>query len=175
MVYLGLTLGAYFKARHIWNDIFWKNGEITGWLEKIIPFLGGTSHTHQEYTIELPIYFMSLFNAPINVANKLEKFQQDFMWGGLGGREENSSCRLDLATIPVEAGRLGIRKLNNFKCELFTNCPWHFNQEWGHLWRRLVGKKYDKLVGSWTLQLVKHSLWLWSLKGRQLEQDGFFH
>lgn len=68
---------------------------------------------------------------------------------GIGGREENSSCRLDLATIPVEAGRLGIR--------------------------RLVGTKYDKLVGSWTLQLVKHSLWLWSLKGRQLEQDGFFH
>jgi hypothetical protein len=32
----------------------------------------------------LPMYFMSLFLLPTNVANRIEKLQRDFLWGGLG-------------------------------------------------------------------------------------------
>lgn len=135
--------------------------------------------TDKSHSSRVHYWITYIFYVALQCAHKCSQQVGEVSTGsymrGIGGREKNSSCRLDLATIPVEASRLGIRKLNTFKCKLFTNCPWHFNQEWGHLWRRLVGTKYDKLVRCCTLQLVKHSLWLWSLKGRQLEQDGFFH
>jgi hypothetical protein len=31
----------------------------------------------------IPTYFLSLFPIPMSVAHKIEKLQQDFLWGGL--------------------------------------------------------------------------------------------
>jgi hypothetical protein len=32
----------------------------------------------------IPTYYMSLFTIPAKVANRIEKLQRDFLWGGLG-------------------------------------------------------------------------------------------
>jgi hypothetical protein len=32
----------------------------------------------------LPTYYLSLFPIPMGVANRLEKLQRDFLWGGVG-------------------------------------------------------------------------------------------
>jgi hypothetical protein len=32
----------------------------------------------------LPTYFMSLFHLPVDIANHIEKLQQDFLWGRIG-------------------------------------------------------------------------------------------
>jgi hypothetical protein len=32
----------------------------------------------------LPTYYLSLFPIPVGVANRLDKLQRDFLWGGIG-------------------------------------------------------------------------------------------
>lgn len=34
----------------------------------------------------LPAYYLSLFTIPTSVANRFEKLQRDFLWGGMGDK-----------------------------------------------------------------------------------------
>ncbi len=36
----------------------------------------------------LPYYFLFLFPLPVEIANRLEKLERDFLWGGLGDEFE---------------------------------------------------------------------------------------
>jgi hypothetical protein len=68
--YLGLPLGASYKAKHIWGGVIKK-------IERMITFIKNTLSN-------LPTYFMSLFSLSASVANHIEKLQRDFLWGELG-------------------------------------------------------------------------------------------
>jgi len=75
MKYLGLPLGASFKAKFIWDDIIEKmECHLVGW--KMMYLSKGGKGTLIKSTLSnMPTYFMSLFPLPIGVANCLEKLQ----------------------------------------------------------------------------------------------------
>jgi hypothetical protein len=82
--YLGLLLGAKYKDSHIWNSIIEKmENRLAGW-KRLYLSKGGRLTLINSTLLSLPTYFLSLFPILVGVANRLEKLQRDFLWGGIG-------------------------------------------------------------------------------------------
>jgi len=77
--YLGLPLGASYKAKSIWDVIVEKmERQLASW--KRIYLSKGSRVTLIKSTLSnLPTYFLSLFLIPTSVANRIEKLQRDFL------------------------------------------------------------------------------------------------
>jgi len=81
MTYLGLLLGASYKAVSIWNGVTEKMEQrLGGWyLSK-----GGRLSLLKTILSNLLTHYLSLFPIPVGMANRLDKFQRDFFWVGIG-------------------------------------------------------------------------------------------
>jgi hypothetical protein len=73
MSYLGMPLGASFKASSVWNPIL-ENIErkLAGW-KKLYLSKGGCLTLLKSTLSSLPTYFLSLFTIPKHVAERIEK------------------------------------------------------------------------------------------------------
>jgi hypothetical protein len=82
--YLWLPLGAPNNASHIWDGILEKmEHRLAGWKRPLLSKRGRV--TLIKCTLaNIPTYYMSLFKIPVKVANRIEKLQRDFLWGGVG-------------------------------------------------------------------------------------------
>jgi hypothetical protein len=82
--YLGLSLGAPFKAKSIWDDVVGKiERRLASW-KRMYLSKGGIVTLIKSTLSNLPTYFLSLFPSPSSVASRIEKLHRDFLWGGLG-------------------------------------------------------------------------------------------
>jgi hypothetical protein len=88
---------------------------LAGW-KRLYLSKGGRLTLIKSTLSNLPTYiffFLSLFPIPLVVANKLEKLQRDFFWGGLN---EFKFYLVKWSHIfsPMQFGGLGIRNLCKF-------------------------------------------------------------
>jgi hypothetical protein len=79
MSYLGLPLGASFKASSVWNPILEKvERRLAGW--KKLYLSKGERLTLLKSTLSsLPTYYLSLFKIPKHVVARIEKLQSNFL------------------------------------------------------------------------------------------------
>ena len=95
----------------------------------------------------LPTFFLSLFPIPAIVANRIERFQRNFLWGSLGDDPKIHLVKWASVHAPISSGGLGIRKLSLFNQALLGKWLWRFGIEKDALWRQVIESKYGSLWG----------------------------
>jgi hypothetical protein len=82
--YLGIPLGASYKALGIWNPIIEKiERRLAGW-KKLNLSKGGRLTLLKSTLSSLLTYFLSLFPILVSVAKRIERLQRNFLWDGMG-------------------------------------------------------------------------------------------
>ena len=149
MKYLGLPLGAKFKAKEIWNEVLEKiERRLAGW-KRLYLSKGGHLTLIKSTLSNLPTYLLSLFPIPATVARRMEQLQRDFLWGGLGEEFKFHLVNWDSICSPVQCGGLAMKNLRLYNKALLGKWLWRFGKERRALWRRLIDLKYGSEVRGW--------------------------
>jgi hypothetical protein len=167
--YLGMPLGASYKALAIWTPIIEKiERRLAGW-QKIYLSKGGRLTLLKSTLSSLPTYYLSLFPIPASVAKRIECLQRNFLWGGMGEEHKFHLVAWNKICSPIQHGGLGVRQLIPTNIALLGKWLWRFGLEETHLWRRVVAAKYGEGRGGWTSNLPRGSygcsLWRHIRKG----------
>lgn len=86
----------------------------------------------------LPLYYMSLFKAPITVINKLERMQRQFLWGDGLIKRKIHLVGWDKVSKSKKFGGLGIKKLLHQNQALLSKWWWRFGTEKNSLWTQVI-------------------------------------
>ena len=133
--YLGMPLGASYKALAIWNPIIEKiECRLAGW-KKIYISKGGRLTLLKSTLSCLPTYYLSLFPISVSVAKRIECFQRNFLWGSMGEDHKLHLVAWDRVCSSIKQGGLGVRQLVPFNLALLGKWLWWFGLEELHLWR----------------------------------------
>ena len=151
--YLGMPLGASYKALSIWTSIIEKIERRSAEWQKMYLSKGGRLTLLKSTLSSLPTYYLFLFPIPVNVAKRIKRLQRNFLWGGMGEEHKFHLVAWDRICSPMQQGGLGVRKLIPFNLALLGKWLWLFGSEESHLWRHVVAAKYgvDRGVGLPTL------------------------
>jgi hypothetical protein len=155
MKYLGLLLGAHYKDDTIWNGMIeTTERRLAGWKLALLS-KGGRLTLIKSTLSNLPTYLLSLFPIPSSVANRLEKVQRNFLWGGTNEVTKFHLVKWSLVCSPIKDGGLGIRNLRRFNQALLGKWLWCYATEREAYWRKVVEIKYGSMEGDWCTKLVE--------------------
>ena len=154
MKYLGLSLGAKFKDKTIWNPILEKMERRLAGLKRLYLSKGDRVTLIKITLSNLPTYFLSLFHIPAVVVNKIEKLYWNFLWGGIGDEPKFHLVKWASVCSPISLGGLGIRKVSIFNEVLLGKWLWRFEIEKDALWRQVIGLKCGCVRGGWCIRPV---------------------
>jgi hypothetical protein len=142
MLYLGMPLGAPYKALSVWNSVLKKIEQRLASWQTLYLSKGGRLTPLKSTLASLPTYFLSLFTIPVSVTHRIEKLQRNFLWGGLGDAVKYHLVSWDKVCSPLTYGGLGVKNLILFNKALLGKWLWRFGTEEDHLWRRVIAAKY---------------------------------
>jgi hypothetical protein len=135
--YLSLPLGAKYKDSNIWTSIIEKiENRLAGW-KRLCLSKGGRLTLISSTFLNLPTYFLSLFPIFVGVANRLEKFHWDFLWGGIGDEFKFHLVNWSTICSSKVLGEL-VRNLIQFNKALLSKWLWQFAMERDARWRKVV-------------------------------------
>jgi hypothetical protein len=129
MKYIGLPLGASYKATSLWNSVVEQLEHwMAGWM-KLYLSKGGRLTLSKSMLSNLPTHFLYLFPVPMSVVRRIEKVQRDFLWGGMGGEQKLHLVNWNQVCRPVWVGGLGIRNIHKFNQALLGKWLWRYANE----------------------------------------------
>ena len=111
---------------------------------------------------------------PKSVANRLEKLQRDFLWGGGSLERKVHLINWEAVCTQKEKGGLGIRKIDPLNKALLGKWLWRFAVEKDNLWKMVIGVKYGQEDFGWRTKkargtcgvgvwkgILKEAKWCW--------------
>ena len=111
--YLGLPLTTKEVTNDFWNPIVERiQRKLAGWKGKIL----NTARKLQLLSVALQgilIYFLSPFKINQNMAEKIERIQQNFLWSGIEEKNKLSLVNWEELCKPKNKGVLGVRRLQD--------------------------------------------------------------
>jgi hypothetical protein len=99
--YLGLPLGASFKLKAMWRDLEDLMARRLAPWKCLYLSKGGRVALIKSTLSNLPMYLLSLFPIPADVAKRIEKIQRDFLWGGLNDEVKLHLVDWDTVCSPI--------------------------------------------------------------------------
>ena len=163
MKYLGLPLGATYKATSMWNGVIEQmERRLAGW-KKLYLSKGGRLTLKKSTLSNLPTYYMSLFPVPMSVAKRIEKIQREFLWGGMGDDQKLHLVSGNQICQPSRATGLGIWNVHKFNQALIGKWLWSYAIESEALWHKIIKAKYEDQDGGWCSKEVSgpYGVGLW--------------
>jgi hypothetical protein len=129
MTYLGMPLDASYKSVSTWKVVVEKmERKLAGW-KRMYLSKGGRLTLIKSTLSNLPTYLLSLFPIPLRVANRLEKIQRNFLWGGIGDDAKFHLVKWNRICTPLHSGGLGVYNLTQFNQALLGKWLWRYGRE----------------------------------------------
>ena len=105
----------------------------------------------------LPIYYLSLFKAPVKVLDHLERLMRTFLWSGSEDIRKIHWVSWEVVTSPKTEGGLGISRLEDVNLALLAKWVWRFTVEQGSMWRGVIEAVHGGR-GNWCFLPIKRSI-----------------
>ncbi|KAL4346365.1 hypothetical protein GQ457_17G012800 [Hibiscus cannabinus] len=160
--YLGLPLGHSHNSTMLWQTIFDKvNSRLDGWKGKLLSFGGRLTLVRSVFS-NLPVFFMSLFQMPVSVSNKLNRLIANFLWGPSANRPIHWIKWKDICKPKAYEG-LGLFDFKLRNRSLLNKWVWRYGNEPNSYWRIVV----DAKLGSSSESLLplssfgRNTSWFW--------------
>lgn len=119
---------------------------LSSWKSKALS-IGGRLTLTKSVLSSLPIYYLSLFRAPLNTADLLEKIRRRFFWGFKDDERGMSWFNWKTVMCPFNKGGLGIGSIRAKNLALLGKWWWRFHVEKDALWNKAIGEIYGPVGG----------------------------
>jgi hypothetical protein len=125
---------------------FYMEPRMAGW--KRMYFSKGGRLTLLKSTLSnFPTYYLSLFPIPVDVANRPNKLQRDFFWGGNEDEAKFHLVNWNRICTPLQSGGLGVHNFIQFNQALPEKRLWKHGREREALWRMVIDIKFESIKG----------------------------
>ncbi|CAN1257445.1 Transposon TX1 uncharacterized 149 kDa protein [Linum perenne] len=163
--YLGLPLGTQATSKVIWDPVIsYLQGRIQTWKSKFLS-LGGRIALLKSVLTGLPVYYLSILKAPVEVIKKIEKIQNRFLWAGSAEKDKIHWIRWEIVKTPKSLGGLGVHDMRILNSSLLAKWVWRYATERSAWWRKLIVTKCEigvsEWMPTWNLGHAGHSFWRW--------------
>ena len=146
---LGLLLGAPFKSPSMWDVVEERfHRRLALWKRQYLS-KGSRLALFKSTLCSLAIYFMSLLVIPKMLALRLEKIQQNFLWGGGALEKRHHLEKWSSMCKDKKLGGLHIKVLSFLNKVLLGKWCWRFALEREFLWRRVIVGKFGEEPRGW--------------------------
>ncbi|KAM0061725.1 putative RNA-directed DNA polymerase [Helianthus debilis subsp. tardiflorus] len=136
--YLGIKVGANMnKSCHWVSVIDTIKRRLASWKANTLS-MGGRLTLIKSVLASLPVYYLSLYKAPVKITDQIEKLMRKFLWAGSGEDKKMSWVAWDTVSKSKKNGGLGITKVRDVNFALLSKWAWRFKTQAESIWRKVV-------------------------------------
>ena len=161
--YLGFPLGDHMNRKSAWKPVLERiQKRLASWKAKILSRAGRLTLIKSVLN-SLPVYYMSMFKLPKEVAREIVRLQRNFFWSGASN--EKLVCptvRWSDIELPKAMGGLGVGNIVHKNLILLFKWWWRFSESDNSLWKRILKSVHDikgVKASTDTFQKVKDGTW----------------
>lgn len=136
--HLGVPIACNMNLVRNWNVVIEKfQKRLSRWKAKSLSY-GGRITLLKSVLSSLPLYYFSIYRAPIQVVDSLERLRRIFFWGGTEDVDKMSWLAWEKVVAPIEYGGVGLGSLRDANLGLLSKWWYRFKENQGALWRKVV-------------------------------------
>ncbi|GJR88042.1 RNA-directed DNA polymerase, eukaryota, reverse transcriptase zinc-binding domain protein [Tanacetum coccineum] len=136
--YLGVNVGGNMSRIASWDGVINKVlNRLSKWKMKVLS-VGGRLTLLKSVLGAVPLYYMSLFKAPMQVIKKLESIRCHFFNGTEPSARKLMLVKWDNVLVSKEKGGLGVSSFYALNRALNFKWVWRFRSQGNSIWARVI-------------------------------------
>ncbi|GJU70546.1 putative RNA-directed DNA polymerase, eukaryota, reverse transcriptase zinc-binding domain protein [Tanacetum coccineum] len=154
-MYLGLPVGKKMHFCEGWGEVVNRlRNRLSAWKAKSLS-VGGRLTLIKSILGSIPIYYLSLFKAPLKIINLFESIRARFFWGFKKGGRGISWVKWNSILLNNKMGGLDVGSLLAKNLGLLGKWKWRILTEKDALWRKVVKEFYGENGGFGSLRQTR--------------------